>query len=117
MTLAREEVQRIVDRWRGWSLPTQAERHAKRRCSTLDELTDFYAAMLPRMDELIAHLNGLPLSKLEGADRDLLNLCLCWIDVALAVELFGEPDESTAMPAARFTIATSEPRGVVPGAR
>src|SRR5512145_1175830 len=39
-----------------WSLPTERERSAKRQASTLAEITAFYQAMLPRMEEVLSYL-------------------------------------------------------------
>jgi hypothetical protein len=87
-----------------WALKTEIDRNKKRRSSTMEELTSFYSALLPRMDEIIQYLNQYPLDKMpEDAER-LFYLALSFMEVSPAVELIGEPDETGVFPAERFTI-------------
>jgi len=90
-----------------WALATEAERNAMRRTTSMRELTAFYDAMLPRMRDIIAHLNMSPLDHLSTPDRLLLNMALSFMEVAMAVEVFKEPDETGAFPADRYHIEES----------
>jgi hypothetical protein len=80
-----------------WCLATQTERHNKCVTSQMQELEEFYQAMLPRMDSIAEYLNQFPLQNLEADAQNLLNLSLSFIEVSLAVELFHEPGESRAL--------------------
>ncbi len=96
-----QELAAFIDKW---SLATERERNACRRASTMEEIQQFYDAMLPRMNGLIEYLNQYPLDALpEDAER-LFYLALSFMEVSPAVELFREPDESGAFDAARFVI-------------
>lgn len=97
---------RLRESWHEWALNSQEARYRKRSASSMADLRAFYDALLPRMDEIITYLDRSPVSQLEETDRELLNLALAFVEVSLAVELFGEPDEATAMPGPRITIAT-----------
>ncbi|CAN5690040.1 hypothetical protein BH20ACI3_BH20ACI3_08680 [soil metagenome] len=87
-----------------WALVTESERNARRRSSTMEEIQKFYNAILPRMDEIITHLNQYPLDSLPEDAKRLFYLALSFMEVSPAVELLGEPDETGAFEAARFKI-------------
>ncbi|MFZ3223352.1 MAG: hypothetical protein WA142_09690 [Rugosibacter sp.] len=71
-----------------WLLPSEAERHQTRLTTKLDELTIFYDAMLPRMEDIITHLNGFDLQKLDDENQNLLQLSLSFIEVSTSIEFF-----------------------------
>ena len=87
-----------------WALPTESERNARRRSSTMEEIQSFYEAILPLMDEIILYLNQYPLDKMPEDTTRLLHLALSFMEISPAVELFGEPDESGVFDAARLKI-------------
>jgi hypothetical protein len=74
-----------------WTLSTTAERHRQRVSCTMGELRAFYDAMTPRMEEILAYLDGFPLERLPPPERRLLDLCLALADVSLAIEKYGAP--------------------------
>ena len=80
-----------------WSLETTAERAARRSASTAEEREAFFAAASPLLDAALAHLDAGPLGALAPADERLMNLVLSLAHVALAVEIQG-PDEATSAP-------------------
>ena len=47
-----------------WCLPTEAERYAKRLASSMDEMQAFYDAAFPRLEQILAYLDALPLDAL-----------------------------------------------------
>lgn len=87
-----------------WAAPSQAARYERRRTSSMAALQTFYDTLLPRMDAIIGTLDGKPMADYDAAEKRLLNLALMFIEVSMAVELFHEPDEATAMPANRYEI-------------
>ncbi len=87
-----------------WALATESERNERRRSSAMADLQAFYGAMLPRMDEIIAYLNQFPPDEMPAEAERLFYMALSFMEVSLAVELFGEPDESDVFEAARFKI-------------
>ena len=50
------EAFRDLEIWMEWSLPTESERGAKRRASSMQELEAFYAGMMARMSEVLPYL-------------------------------------------------------------
>lgn len=74
-----------------WALSTETERVRKRLSSSMEEIRAFYAAILPRMDEILAYLNQFPLDDMPTDAARLLYLCFSLAEVSLAVEWWGEP--------------------------
>lgn len=63
-----------LQRFAPWALPTEAARMRKRLASDMTELTDFYTAMLPRMEALAEHLAQYPLESLPAPQSP----CCTW---------------------------------------
>jgi hypothetical protein len=87
-----------------WALSTEAARHRRRCESRIEELADFYNAMLPRMDEVIGYLNQFPLGGMPEDALRLYYVALSFMEVSLSVELTGEPDEAVAFQPGRLEI-------------
>jgi hypothetical protein len=85
-----------------WSLPTEIDRHERRRASSMETLRDFYDAMLPRMSEILGYLETRPPDDLSAKDRRLMQLTLSLAEIAPAVELFGSPTIKDAVDSCRF---------------
>jgi hypothetical protein len=79
------ELERFVDQW---ALPTQSERESKRRNTTPQERQDFYEAVTPRLEAIIAWLDRFPLDAMPMEARRLLLLILSLGEVAPTVELY-----------------------------
>jgi hypothetical protein len=80
-----------LESYRGWSLPTARARRVKRESSTMGEITAFYDAMLPRMEEILLYLDRFPLANNPADVQALLYLTFSLAEVAPAVEMYGEP--------------------------
>jgi hypothetical protein len=87
-----------------WALPTEPQRNAARRASTLPELQAFYGAMLARMDTVVAYLDTRPYGRLDEPDQRLLELALSFMEIGGAVDVFHAPDVPGGFPAERFEI-------------
>jgi hypothetical protein len=74
-----------------WSLATEGERYAKRLASTMDELQAFYDAAFPRLEEMAAHLDALPLEELPEDATRLLWLCYSLVNASFPVEVWRQP--------------------------
>ena len=85
-----------------WSLPTERERSTKRQTSTMAEITAFYQAMLPRMEEILSYLAQYPLEQVPQDVQKLFYLALALAEVAPAVENFGQPRVVEGYDVARF---------------
>lgn len=102
----RPEHEWLLDQWPEWVLSTQAERYTKRRKSSAAEVKRFYEQFHPVVDSVVAELNSNTLESLDEQQLKLLYLCMSWIEVASAVELFGDSDARHSMPGYRFSIST-----------
>lgn len=91
-----------LEPWLDWSLPTMAERSARRSGSSMQQLQAFYDAMLPRMPEVLAYMSEIPVGDGTREDACLLDLTKSLAEIAPAVELFGEPTISYGYDVARF---------------
>ena len=74
-----------------WCLATEAERWDQRHRSTMTELSAFYDACFPRLEEAIAHCDVYALDDLPDDAANLLRLVHSLVLVSMAVEFFGQP--------------------------
>lgn len=73
-----------------WFHPTDKERHVQRVSSDLATVKRFYAAVLPRMDAIIAHLNAINTvdpAKLSETNRNLYFLALNCMEMSHPVDM------------------------------
>lgn len=75
-----------------WALPTEDARMRHRLACRMDDLLDLYRALLPQMKAMAEHLDQWPLAELPAAQRPLLYLALSFMEAAMAVESFNDPD-------------------------
>lgn len=75
-----------------WALPTEDARMRRRLACSMDEVVAFYRALLPEMKAIAAHLDRWPLAELPTEQRPLLYLALSFMEAAMAVEAFNDPD-------------------------
>lgn len=86
-----------------WSLASEQLRSAKRQASSIDALRAFYAAMMPRMDAVLAFLAGFsPQSVTDDGVRSLFFMALSIAEIAPAVENYGQPSVIDGYDVARF---------------
>lgn len=74
-----------------WCLATEGERFERRVTSSMAELQAFYDACFPRLEEAIDHCDRHPLDDLPEDATNLLRLVYSLVMVAMAVEIFGQP--------------------------
>ncbi|MBF6567777.1 MAG: hypothetical protein IVW54_02745 [Candidatus Binataceae bacterium] len=79
-----------------WALPTQGERRVKRLTSTMPEIEEFYAAILPEMERIATYLDQYPMHEMPDDAKLLLYLTYAFMAVAPAVEIFNEPSVTDA---------------------
>ena len=78
-----------------WALETERQRFSKRLAGPMEALTEFYNAMLPRMDEIMGYLAGFPVDEERSEElNNMFMMSLSFMDVSMSVERFDEPDES-----------------------
>ena len=97
---AFKDLERIVAR--GWALPTERERNTKRHASTMEELQEVYDAILPRIDDMIDHLNGFPLDDMPEDAKRLLHLTFALAEINLAVERYHQVTVPNGIATDRF---------------
>lgn len=90
-----------------WALATEFARSEKRATSSMVELKTFYAATSPRMEAIARHLDQFPMTALPAAETRLLYIALSYMDVALAVEFFNQPEVPTGFPREKWRIESS----------
>jgi hypothetical protein len=74
-----------------WSLATERERWAERMSSSMDELQEYYDAILPRAEEAIAYCDKFPLDDLPDDAAQLLRMVYSFVIVSFPVELWRQP--------------------------
>jgi hypothetical protein len=75
----------------GWALETEAERYDKRLASSMDEIQAFYDAVFPRLEAILAHLDGFDLTALPEPERRLLWLTYSLVNASFPVEVWRQP--------------------------
>jgi hypothetical protein len=74
-----------------WALEDAAQRANTRANSSIDELREFYSAMLSVAADAAEALRGTPVEALDEQHVVLLKLLLSLAEVAVGVECFGAP--------------------------
>jgi hypothetical protein len=74
-----------------WALATEHERTTRRQMVGMAAIRDFYAAMLPRLDEILTFLEGFAPDEAPAAVNRLFLLSLSLAEVAPAIENFNQP--------------------------
>ena len=92
-----------LEPWMDWSLVTMDERSARRAASTMAEIEAFYAAVLPRLEAVLAYLADVAVGDERPENQRLLDLTKSLAEVAPAVELFFEPTISYGYDVSRFS--------------
>lgn len=95
-----EDLARFAD----WALSTERERHAKRLKTPLEDLDEVYNALLPRVEDAIAHLDQFPIDNLPPAENNLMLLTFVFVEVSLSVELLRSPWVPEGFEPSRFVV-------------
>ena len=74
-----------------WCLDSEPERYAKRLASTMDEIQEFYDAVMPRAEAAMQYLEKLPLDELPDDAQRLLKLLYSLILMSFPVEIWKQP--------------------------
>ena len=76
---------------RDWVVPTERERLERRKDLPDAELKTFYDAFLPRMEDVVRHLNQFPLDRMPDDARRLFDLAKSFMEIAITVERGRSP--------------------------
>ena len=75
--------------WLDWALEPERARTAKKAASSMEEIRAFYDAMMPRLEEIMAYLDGVPAGDERPAPaRRLHLLSLSLVEIANLVEIY-----------------------------
>jgi len=74
-----------------WCLDSEPERYAKRLSSSMEEIQEFYDALMPRAEDAIQYLEKFPLDELPEDAFRLLKLLYSLILMSFAVEIWKQP--------------------------
>ena len=91
-----------LEPWASWAQPEMAERSLCRINATMDDIDEFYNAVLPRLDAMLEHLSVTKLDGIDPQSAALMNLALAIAEVAPAVEQFFEPTISYGFDVTRY---------------
>ena len=94
------DLQHLAD----WGEATEKLRMSRRIGSTMAELTDYYSTMLPRMEAIAEHLDQWELTDLPDSEKPLLYMAMMYMEAAVAVELFKDPDVPQSSPAEKLNV-------------
>jgi hypothetical protein len=93
-------------------LATQNERQKKRVNSSTGELQAFYSAMLPRLEEILSHVDKFPLNELPADSFRLFTLAMSMAEIAPHIELYkGDPKVPHSFDESRFVAEHGDVRG------
>lgn len=73
-----------------WCLATENERWNERMSTSMEELHEFYDAVLPRVPEALAFCDKFPLDEMPDDAVNLLRLVYSFVLVSFCVELWGQ---------------------------
>jgi hypothetical protein len=74
-----------------WAHASEAQRSSARLSSTMDEIREFYSAMLLRVSDALNYLDQFPLNDMPDREQTLMNLCLGLVEVGNAVDYYNQP--------------------------
>ena len=72
-----------------WARPTENERNAIRWSASADEFAIFYHAVMPRLESILAELEGCSLGALDSPHANLFYLASAFAEAAPHHELYG----------------------------
>lgn len=78
-----------ADTW--GKLETQEDRYLLRQNTSMADHRAFYEVAAPRLDEVFDHLEKFPMDNLPPSEALLYRTILGLTEVAMAVEVFGQP--------------------------
>jgi hypothetical protein len=74
--------------WLDWALEPERARTAKKVASSMEEINAFYDAAMPRLDEIVAYLEGVAGDAMPAPAHRLYLLTLSLVEVANLVEIY-----------------------------
>ena len=78
--------------WLDWALESERARTAKKVASSMEELRAFYDALMPRMEEIVAYLEGVAAGDMPAPAHRLYLMTLSLVEVSNLVEIYKRRD-------------------------
>ena len=88
--------------WLDWALEPERKRTKKREASSMAEIRAFYDAVLPRLEEMIRHLEGFRDGDMPVPQHRLYLISLSLVEVANLVELYKRREAVEACDPLRY---------------
>ena len=88
--------------WLDWALEPERARTEKRESSSMEEIRTFYDALLPRLGEMIRHLEVFRDGEMPAPARRLYLMSLSLVEVANLVELYKRREAVEACDPLRY---------------
>ena len=88
--------------WLDWALEPERARTQKREASSMAEIRAFYDAVLPRLEEVIRHLEGFRDDDMPAPQHRLYLISLSLVEVANLVELYKRREAVEACDPLRY---------------
>ncbi len=85
-----------------WVLEDEVARRNYCVASSMEEIQSFYDSMLSSMEDILDHLNQFPLNDLPAAEQNLMSLVMSFVEAAISVEMFEQPDIPFGVSIERF---------------
>ena len=104
-----EALESFVDRF---AVSGTANRAALRGDTTEPERAAYHAAASPLIGNSLDQLDAKPLGQLDASERRLLDMCMSFAHIALAVEIQG-PDEARHATLRKHMIITRSPADAI----
>ena len=96
-----DEFQDLVP-WLDWALEPERARTKKREASSMAEIRAFYDAVLPRLEEIIRHLEDYSDGDMPAPQHRLYLISLSLVEVANLVELYKRREAVEACDPLRY---------------
>ena len=94
-----EDLEQFVEQW---ALAEEQARMHKRWSSSLEEIQRFYDAMVLRVEPALDYLDARNIETLSASENRLLYLTYSLVEVANAVEIYGQPASPHALYSFQF---------------
>lgn len=93
-----------LEPFQGWAHASEDGRMRQRIDASMEEVTDYYRALLPEVNNIANHLQQWPLADLPAEQKPLLYMALMFMETAMCVEFFHDPDVPEALGAEHMQV-------------
>lgn len=90
--------------YRHWAHSTEDARMRQRLNASMSEITDYYQTLLPEIDPIAKHLDQWSLAEIPADHKELLYMAMMFMETAMCVEFFYEPDVPEALGAEHMEV-------------